>query len=144
MPILVEHAQFLLESIKETNESLYFDIVAWVIMPDHFHLIINPRNNDLSDILKRIKLKYSYKYRHLHDLYRGTLWQNRYWDHVIRDQADMNNHIEYIHYNPVKHGFVKNPFAWPHSSINIYLKEGIYTKDWGVQDTSFGGYDFGE
>ena len=144
MPLLVENAQFLQESITETKKTSNFKIIARVIMPDHFHIIINPLENDLSIIMKKVKLRFSYRYRHLHKLYKGTLWQTRYWDHIIRNQDDMNRHIDYIHYNPVKHGLVKNPVIWPHSSIHEYVRAGIYTKDWGAQDMSFTNRDFGE
>jgi len=91
-PILGEGAQFLYDSITESKAILNFEITAWVIIPDHFH-IINPLQNNLSNIMKRIKLIFSYKYRHLHKSYRGSLWQPRFWDHIIRDQDDMNKHI---------------------------------------------------
>jgi putative transposase len=75
---------------------------------------------------------------------RLTIWQKRFYDHIIRDQKDFNYHIDYIHYNPVKHGHVENPFDWNFSSLNGYFKEGHYAKDWGVNtELKFDG-DFGE
>ncbi len=74
----------------------------------------------------------------------GRVWQHRFWDHIIRDDDDLNNHTDYIHYNPVKHGFVTSPFDWPHSSIHRFLEMGNYTLDWGRrEDVLFVG-DFGE
>ena len=74
----------------------------------------------------------------------GRVWQHRYWDHMIWDQFDMNRHVDYIHINPVRHGLVKNPFEWEHSSIVDWQKKGYYQKDWGVQvGMEFAG-DFGE
>ncbi|MEW6532977.1 MAG: transposase [Thermodesulfobacteriota bacterium] len=61
-----------------------------------------------------------------------AVWQNRFWEHQIRDDLDLIRHVEYIHYNPVKHGFVPSPQAWPYSSFHRYVKEGTYQSDWGA------------
>ena len=60
------------------------------------------------------------------------VWQRRFWEHQIRDEVDFTRHVEYIHYNPVKHGVVNSPNAWPYSSFHRYVKQGIYDSDWGV------------
>ena len=68
----------------------------------------------------------------------------RFWDHVIRDENDMNSHLDYIHYNPVKHGLVDDPFDWKDSSIHGYHRRGLYERDWGVsREIDFVG-EFGE
>ena len=54
------------------------------------------------------------------------IWQRRFWEHLIRDDNDFERHVDYIHYNPVKHGFVKRPSDWPYSSIHRYIKDGNY------------------
>jgi putative transposase len=59
------------------------------------------------------------------------LWQRRYWDHVIRDEADLVAHFDYIHYNPVKHGLVTRPEDWPHSSYLDWRRRGCYPERWG-------------
>jgi len=59
------------------------------------------------------------------------VWQRRFWEHLIRDEADFQNHIEYIHYNPVKHGLVIAPSEWKNSSFHQYVEERIYPLDWG-------------
>jgi len=115
-----------------------------VLMSDHFHVIIDPCNNTPANIIKRIKLLFAYYYRRKHNLYRGKLWQGRFWDHVIRDQEDMNRHIDYIHYNPVKHRLAKNPFDWRESSIHQYFEEGYYSADWGLNKRVDIGGEFGE
>ena len=58
------------------------------------------------------------------------VWQKRFWEHMIRDQADLFNHVNYIHYNPVKHGLVKCPHEWLHSSFARWVREGYYSPDW--------------
>ena len=65
-----------------------------------------------------------------------ALWQRRFWEHTIRDDADLARHIDYIHYNPVKHGLVSQVSNWPHSSFNRYVKLGVLPKDWGGIDVS--------
>jgi len=61
-----------------------------------------------------------------------AIWQRRFWEHRIRTECDFNNHIDYIHYNPVKHGLVMRPVDWQYSSIHRYIQQGILTPDWGV------------
>lgn len=117
---------------------------AWVVLPDHFHMIIDPMENDLSGIVRRLKLSFANLYYRHQGMNRGSIWQRRFWDHIIRDQADMNRHTDYIHYNPVKHGLVCDPFEWPHSSLEGYYKNGYYTRDWGVIDQSVRDGDYGE
>ena len=60
------------------------------------------------------------------------IWRRRFWEHTIRDDADLRHHIDYIHYNPVKHGYVSRPLDWPHSSFHRYVKRGLLASDWGV------------
>jgi len=62
----------------------------------------------------------------------GAVWQRRFWEHRIRDQEDFNAHVEYIHYNPVKHGLAKAPIEWAYSSFGRYVRDGIYDRDWGA------------
>ena len=57
-------------------------------------------------------------------------WQRRYWEHLIRDETDLNNHIDYIHYNPVKHGYVEDPINWDLSSFKKYCERGNYAVNW--------------
>ncbi len=59
------------------------------------------------------------------------MWQRRFWEHTIRDETDLVRHVDYIHYNPVKHGLVSRVNDWPHSSFHRYLKLGALPKDWG-------------
>jgi putative transposase len=69
------------------------------------------------------------------------IWQRRYWEHTLRDEADFRRHVDYIHYNPVKHGYVTCPSQWPHSSIHRYIQSGLLPPDWGTgydDDSSFG------
>ena len=117
-------------------------LLAWVLLPDHLHLIVAPGTDSVSDVMHRFKTRYSRRYR---DRYRsGSVWQSRFWDHVIRDESDMNRHLDYIHYNPVHHGIVTDPFVYSHSSLRKWHESGHYTRDWGVKESvSFDG-EFGD
>ena len=64
-----------------------------------------------------------------------TVWQRRFWEHTIRDENDFASHVDYIHYNPVKHRLIQTASEWPFSSIHTYIKQGILTHDWA--GTSF-------
>jgi putative transposase len=61
-----------------------------------------------------------------------SVWQRRFWEHLIRNQEDLNRHIEYIHYNPVKHGLTKAPADWKYSSFHRFVTNGIYDQGWGT------------
>jgi putative transposase len=142
--LLIEHHNLFWDSVTKYEVDLRFLLLAYVVLPDHFHMIINPRGNNLSSIFQKIKLSFSKKIRFLSQSNSGHIWQSRFWDHIIRDQNDLNRHIDYIHYNPVKHGFVRSPFDWEYSSIHKFFIEGYYSKDWGVKESlNFEG-NFGE
>ena len=72
-----------------------------------------------------------------------TVWQRRLWEHTIRDASDFSRHVDYVHYNPVKHGYVAAPVDWPYSSFHRFVRQGILLPDWGE---ACGGTiaDFGE
>ena len=132
MPIIVEHEDLLRQSILSVCVKTPFEIISYVYLPDHVHFIIDAKENDLISIIQRLKMSFGSYYRKRLNVKSGKTWQNRYWDHIIRSQSDMNNHIDYIHYNPVKHGLVKNPFDWGYSSIHDFKEK--YTHDWGVKE----------
>jgi putative transposase len=143
-PILVEHADLLHRAIEHAREHLGFIVSAWSILPDHCHLLIEVGQTDISTIMHRIKQKFSSLYRSKYGLRRGRLWQNRFWDHVIRDQLDFNRHLDYIHYNPVRHGRTDDPFAYRESSLSDWFERGLYSPDWGVKERPEFSGDFGE
>jgi putative transposase len=110
-------------------------------MPDHIHAILDVGSSNISEIIHNFKIRYSRYYR---DRYSpGRVWQNRFWDHVIRDQSDLNSRLDYIHYNPVHHGLASDPHAYAHSSLGLWREKGFYARDWGTRRLSFEG-DYGE
>ena len=105
---------------------------AWAVLPDHFHAVLQLGDESISAVMQKFKIRYYHLYRRRHGP--GRVWQNRFWEHVIRDQDDLNRHIDYIHYNPVHHGLVSDPFQYPDSSAKLWLEQGYYQKDWGVKE----------
>ncbi|MEW5925645.1 MAG: transposase [Candidatus Zixiibacteriota bacterium] len=143
MPFLTEHIDLLFDALNSVKAKMSFYNIAYVVLPDHFHMIIDPLSNDISEIMKRIKLSFSKKYRYI-TKYHGRIWQYRFWDHIIRNQQDFNRHIDYIHYNPVKHGMINNPSKYKYSSMHEFINNGYYQSDWGLQEIDFVDHDFGE
>ena len=131
-PILVEHFDLLRSALEKVQASQGLRIDAWVVLPDHMHMLVKHNRQNISDFVRNFKLSFSLSYQHRQQLTGGRLWQYRFWDHVIRDQEDLNRHIDYIHYNPVKHGLCDSPFEWRFSSASQFLKQGYYAPNWGV------------
>lgn len=132
------------QSIKEVQAQYPFDILAWVQLPDHLHCIWRLPEHDNYygkrwSIIKRLTTKACPHYHLNFDeltyskVVRNEkgIWQRRFYEHQIRDDEDFKRHMDYIHYNPVKHGLVTNPKDWQHSSFHRYLKQGVYPEDWG-------------
>jgi putative transposase len=122
-----------------------FEIEAQVIMPDHIHAIRALPDNDCDypTRWRLIKEAFTRTYGSTQSLpardagrsARGerAVWQRRYWEHLIRDDADFSAHVEYIHFNPLKHGFVSAPRDWPHSTFSEWVARGLYDTSWGSQ-----------
>jgi putative transposase len=141
--LLVRNADLMKLAFDRHAGIIQFKIIAYVIMPDHFHALIDCNGNDLSKIMSKIKLSFSKYLRNRIGVQNGAVWQRRFWDHIIRNQNDMNRHIDYIHINPVKHGLVNSPLDWKYSSFHEYFRAGYYSPDWGRKEIDIEG-DFGE
>jgi REP-associated tyrosine transposase len=126
-------------------------IEAIVVLPEHLHVVMTlpPEDSDFSGRWRRIKSLFTRQIvgagAALARNQRGEygLWQRRFWEHAIRDEKDLRRHVDYIHYNPVKHGLVSRVIDWPYSSFHRYVRLGFLPDDWGgtVEETSTG---FGE
>ena len=112
-----------------------FSIDAFVLLPDHLHCIwtLPADDHDFATRWRLIKTWFT-KHYEVRPGHRKSLWQPRYWEHLLRDELDYQRHIEYIHYNPVKHGYAQSPGDWPHSSFQRYVVKRIYPEDWGVNE----------
>ena len=120
--LLVRHVDLLRESWREVSETRPFNTLAAVVLPDHMHMVISLPEGD-ADYPVRLRLLKSGFTRRLPDdaKFNGrkgerNVWQRRYWEHAIRDEADLETHINYVHYNPVKHGHVAEMDDWPYST----------------------------
>lgn len=110
-----------------------FTMLAYVFLADHFHLLIKPTgDSNISKIMQSIKVNFVYDYKQVLGI-QGTMkfWQKRFWDHLIRDEEDFERHLDYIHYNPVKHGYASRPEDWPHSSFLYWKGKDVYPDHWG-------------
>ncbi|MGA9397656.1 MAG: transposase, partial [Anaerolineaceae bacterium] len=120
-----------------------FNTIAQVVLPDHLHAIWELPEGD-SDYPTRWYLIKSHFSRNFNKqsgiltslrMSKGerTVWQRRYWEHFIRNESDLDNHIDYIHYNPVHHQLVKTPSEWGHSTFFQHVQEGRYSEDWAME-----------
>lgn len=127
---------------------------AIVILPDHLHAIWTLPEHD-ADFATRWRLIKSAFSRGVPNGERVSasrsergergIWQRRYWEHTLRDEADVERHMDYIHFNPVKHRYVTRVADWPHSSFHQMVKLGVYPQDWGGDLAEIGGRSkFGE
>jgi len=137
------NVELLRMSMRTVMECQPFKIVAAVILPDHIHAIwtLPPGDADFPNRWRMIKGNFTRNLKckpiigqSQSRINKGEqfVWQRRFWEHLIRDESDLTNHIEYIHFNPVKHGLVSSPADWAYTSFLEYVKNGLYTVDWGA------------
>lgn len=144
IPILVENISFVWDAFTYVRGINHYELIGWVILPDHIHMIVDPKGNDLSDLVKRFKIKFSGLYRSANNLRSGRLWQYRYWDHIIRDESDLNRHLDYIHYNSVKHRLSSTPYEYEHSSFSKFVELGYYDETWASEPQGSEEMKYGE
>lgn len=121
-------------AVRRTQKKLPFELMAYAILPDHFHwLIMMPEEQpNFSLVLQKMKWIFALDYKQAQGLEGAIkIWQRGFWDHVIRDEKDLGIHLDYIHWNPVKHGYVKNPEDWEQSSLLEWVSKGYYESGWG-------------
>jgi putative transposase len=137
--LLVTQIDALRQAVRDVHRQLPFRIDAWVVLPDHMHCLwtLPQGDTDFPDRWRRIKAAFSKSMPHTEEvsparLRKGErgLWQRGYWEHTIRDDRDYAAHMDYIHFNPVKHGFVQDPSNWPYSSFHRCVAAGLYPAGW--------------
>ena len=140
-----ENVVLLRNAIRYVMDNHPFKIDAFILLPDHLHCIWTLPQNDF-DFSMRWRLIKSYFSRNCAERYKirpvesrrkkkeQAVWQQRFWEHTIKNDRDFERHVEYIHYNPVKHGFVKKPSCWEFSSFHRYVKLGQYDLNWGAHE----------
>ncbi len=140
--LLVAHVESLRSVVRLTRQRHPFEIVAMVVLPDHLHAIWRLPENDTdyptrwslikAGFSRRLAKSESIGASRLRKRERG-IWQRRYWEHQIRDDDDLDRHVAYVHFNPVKHGYVERAIDWPYSSIHRYVGEGAVSETWGTK-----------
>ena len=138
--IFVENIELLRASFKNAKQYFDFDIIAICVLPNHIHMILNPNNiKEYPKIITSIKYYFSKNYDvgvetptygYVNKGEKGV-FQRRYFEHTICSQEELNNHINYIHYNPVKHAYVKSVKNWKYSSFHKFVENKFYDKNWG-------------
>ena len=132
----------LRRAFRNVRATRPFRLEAMVVLPDHLHCIwtLPPGDCDFATRWRLIKTWFT---KHCDPALRQVggdpgsaksgqpIWQHRYWEHLLRDEKDFIHHLEYIHFNPVRHGLAASPAAWPYSSFHAFVKAGIYGEDWG-------------
>jgi putative transposase len=146
--LLTEHIDTLREAFRGVKEAHPFEINDIVIMPEHLHTLwtLPDGDHDFSLRWRQVKSAFSREIAKEEHISKSRLrkqergiWQRRFWEHAIRDEKDFSRHVEYIHFNPVKHGYVQKVSDWPYSSFHQYVRMGILLEDWaGVGDCEFG------
>jgi len=149
--LLVREIVALREVIKIVKRAHPFVIEAMAVLPEHLHAIWKLPEGDAdypmrwslikSGFSRRLEKTEFIRVSRFKKRERG-IWQRRYWEHQIRDEWDFEKHVDYIHYNPVKHGYVKRPVDWPFSTFHRYVQTGVLPEHWGndlaVEDVSCG------
>jgi len=150
----------LRSAFDKVRQAHPFELIAVVLLPDHLHALwsLPRKSSDYSLRWRRIKEEFTKGYlaeggreaalgaSRLIRKERG-IWQRRFWEHLCKDEADLERHFDYIHYNPVKHGLVQKPGDWPWSTFHRFVGDGAYPADWGRRaagDMSFDDLETGE
>lgn len=152
---LVDHVAELRACLKTVKERHPFEIEAMVVLPEHIHALWRLPVDDGDYSTRWMLLKQAFT-RRLDELgllppeeekprgRRGerSVWQRRFWERQVTGDEDLARHIDYIHFNPVKHGWVLRPRDWPYSSLHRFVREGRLPQDWGISAAIEG--QFGE
>jgi len=133
--------------IRECQSTHPFAVQAIVLLPDHLHAIwcMPQGDSNYPGRWQWIKTQFTQQWLAAggteceispgrRNAGRRGIWQPKYWEHTIRDEVDFERHFDYIHYNPVKHGYVRCPMDWPWSSFHRWVRKGVYSKHWGCGD----------
>lgn len=138
--LLFDRVDDLRHAFRAARLARPFVIEAIVVLPDHLHCLWRLPEGDADNATRWRHIKSSFsrciqpgERRSLRRRAKGErgIWQRRYWEHLIVDEEDFRRHVDYIHFNPVKHGYVMRAVEWPHSSIHAAIRRGALPEDWG-------------
>ena len=145
-PILTTNhgRRYLRKAIQEVRRVRPFEIIATVLVPNHWHVIVSLPfgDSDYSTRLKRIKEEFTGRWLDAglpecdvspSQKRSGTrgIWQPRFWEHTIENEEDLERCVDYVHWNPRKHQLVDRVVDWPYSSFHRFVEAGHYDKTWG-------------
>jgi putative transposase len=151
--LLVDRIDLLRDSIRQTLRKSPFHIDAWVVLPDHLHCLWTLPSEDMDYSARWSDIKSGFSRKIPTCEPRSTsrtakrergIWQRRFWEHSIRDDKDYAAHMDYIHFNPVKHGLVENASDWRHSTFHLAVAKGLYPRDWGGPPCAKSVFDAGD
>ena len=151
--LLTDEIDILRSILNKVKKEHPFQLNAMVVLPDHLHALITLPldDHDYSTRWTLIKAGFSRqlpKKERINDSRKEKgergIWQRRFWEHLIRDEKDYENHVNYIHYNPVKHQYVDRAVDWPYSTIHDYILKGELSDDWGGYVDNSAKIEFGE
>jgi putative transposase len=137
--LLVDHIDLLRHVLREIKSRHPFSIDAMVVLPEYLHCIWTLPKGDSNYKTRGALIKVGFsrgipagERRSESRVKRGErgIWQRRYWEHLIRDDLDFERRVDYVHWNPVKHGGVKRTVDWPYSSFRTFVRRGLYKPDW--------------
>lgn len=143
--LLVDRIDRLREALQIVRARSPFKTIAVCVLPDHIHVVWQLPEGDADygarwGLIKRLFSIGIPKVVNLSPSKSAKrekgIWQRRFWEHQIRDDADLQRHVDYVHFNPVKHGLVRQARDWPHSSFHHYVKRGMLPEDWGGEVVS--------
>ena len=150
--LLIEHIDILRDVINQVKRRHSFKLDSMVVLPDHLHAMLTLPEGDKNYPIRwrLIKAGFSRQIPKLEKITNSRsrngergIWQRRYWEHLIRSDIDYENHVDYIHFNPVKHRYVNRAADWPYSTIHSYVKRGLLAENWG-HDGVDAGINYGE
>jgi len=148
--LLTRHIELLRTAVRLVRQRHPFKIHGWVVLPEHLHCVIElpPGDANYAVRWRLIKMGFSKALPHTERLSavrtrRGErgIWQRRYWEHLVRDERDFQAHMDYVHFNPVKHGLVGDVADWPYSTFHRMVANGMYPVNWAGGNDDELGYD---
>jgi putative transposase len=151
--LLVDEIKALRRVFKTIKSKHPFHIDAMVVLPDHLHALWSLPEGDVDYPMRWMLIKSGFSRRiekreriNASKQQKGErgIWQRRYWEHCIRDDRDYERHVNYIHYNPVKHKYVHRAVDWPYSSVHRYIRGGVLPRSWGLSEAFMDTRGFGE
>lgn len=139
---LVKYINELTAAMRRVKQIHPYKIIAMVILPDHLHAMWEMPENDENYSIRWICIKREFAKNLRKSRVRiqknrfgeNELWQRRFWEHAIRDEKDYEKHVDYIHYNPVKHGYVNSVKEWPFSTFHQFVQQGLLPLNWCYQN----------